>query len=362
MTAAEIIEKFGGQSALAKLLDKRQSTIQHWYNNRIPAKWQKDILDLARLQGIDLKAEDFFTDPAIPEAPHTGDLKIGNSVIKCGVLEDGTRLLTRATFVRAIGRRGKAKGGRDYDDEFKTPVFLTAKNLKPFIPEELQRNSAPVIFRIKSQEYIGYKAELLPQVCGVFIDADEAGDLAVSQKHIAQKCRVLLRGFATVGIVALVDEVTGYQDVRDRLALQKILDKYLIDEWAKWTKRFPDDFYKHLFRLKGLPYPPKSMKKPQYVGHWTNDIIYRRLAPGVLKELKRKNPRQPSGHRKRKFHQYLTRDWGIPELTDHLSNVTFLMKTCEDGEWGEFKERLNLASPKYGDTIPLGLPFKKKKH
>ena len=55
------------------------------------------------------------------------------------------RVLTRATFVRAIGRRGKAKGGRSYDDEFRTPVFLTAKNLKPFIPSEMLENSAPII-------------------------------------------------------------------------------------------------------------------------------------------------------------------------------------------------------------------------
>ena len=70
---------------------------------------------------------------------------------------------------------GKAKGGRAYDDEFKMPVFLTANNLKPFIPNDLMENSAPVIFKYKNTQYIGYRAELLPQVCGVFIDADEAG-------------------------------------------------------------------------------------------------------------------------------------------------------------------------------------------
>ena len=360
MTASEIIDKFGGQSALAVLVNKRQSTIQHWYNNRIPVKWQSTILDLAKKRGIKLKAEDFFCDPAVPQTEHFGDLTIGSSIIKCAVLDNGTRLLTRATFVKAIGRKGKAKGGRGYDDEFKTPVFLTAKNLKPFIPEQLKENSAPVIFRIKNQEYIGYKAELLPQVCGVFIDADEAGVLTISQKHIAQKCKILLRGFATVGIVALVDEATGYQNVRDRIALQKILDKYLTDEWAKWTKTFPDDYYKELFRLKGMPYPPTSSKRPSYIGHWTNDIVYFRLAPGVVRELKRKNPRLPSGNRKRKHFQYLTQDIGHPALKEHLSNIIFLMKTCNDNEWEVFKQRLNLASPKYGDTMQLPFPEKKR--
>ena len=200
----------------------------------------------------------------LPKATHTGDLQIGDSKVKCAVLNDGTRVLTRTTFLRSIGRTGKAKGGRDYDDEFKTPIFLTANNLKPFIPNELLENSTPVIFNLYGNKSIGYKAELLPQVCNVFIDADDSGVLLPNQKHIAQKCKILIRGFATVGILALVDEATGYQEVRDRLALQKILEKYITDEWAKWTKTFPDEFYKELFRLKKIPYPPdtKTLKKP----------------------------------------------------------------------------------------------------
>jgi len=98
----------------------------------------------------------------------------------------------------------------------------------------------------------------------LFSLADDAGVLLPTQKHIAQKCKILLRGFATVGIIALVDEATGFQEVRDRIALQKILDKFITDEWAKWTKTFPDEFYKELFRLKDIPYPPTSMKRPSY--------------------------------------------------------------------------------------------------
>jgi len=290
----------------------------------------------------------------VPKSEYFADLPIGDATFKAAVLEDGTRVLTRATFIKAIGRTGKAKGGRAYDKEFKVPVFLTANNLKPFIPNELIENSEPIIFQHKGRESIGYKAELLPQVCGVFLDADEAGVLNANQEHIAQKCKILLRGFATVGIIALVDEATGYQEVRDRLALQKILDKFLTDEWAKWTKTFPDEYYKELFKLKKMPYPPTSMKRPQYVGHWTNDIVYSRLAPGVLKALKKKTPRTPGGHRKRRFHQHLTRDWGYPELRDHLSNVIFLMRSC--ATWDDFKRRLNRAAPKYGDTMPFDFP------
>jgi hypothetical protein len=60
----------------------------------------------------------------------------------------------------------------------------------------------------------------------------------------------LLRAFATVGIIALVDEATGYQEVRKRNELQQILEAYLKDEFAPWTKKFPDEYYKHLLRLR----------------------------------------------------------------------------------------------------------------
>lgn len=326
----------GGIARAQKLTPEERSEIAR---NAVETRWEKSGINRVNL----------------PKATHEGPLKIGDMILNSAVLEDGTRVLSRTTFLKAIGRKGKAKGGRDYDDEFKVPVFLSAKNLIPFISTELRENSMPILFKSKNgTQSIGYRAELLPQVCGVFLDADEAPDvITASQRHIVNRCKILIRGFATVGIIALIDEATGYQEVRDRLALQKILDKYLTDEWAKWTKTFPDDYYKELFRLKSIPYPPipSSTKKPSYVGHWTNDIIYSRLAPGVLAELKKKNPRLPSGNRSRKYFQYLTSDYGHPELKELLSNVIFLMKGYLN--WEDFKGGLDRAKPKYGKTLHL---------
>ncbi len=166
------------------------------------------------------------------------------------------------------------------------------------------------------------------------------------------RCNLTVRALSRVGITALIDEVTGYQEIRDRQALQKILDKYITDELAKWTKTFPDEFYQELFRLKGLEYPTANGKKPSYVGHWTNDIVYDRLAPGVKNELKKKNPRQQkTGTRRHKHHQLLTRDYGHPELKELLSNAIFMMKACSS--WGQFTALLNKAKPKYGNTIEM---------
>jgi hypothetical protein len=56
----------------------------------------------------------------------------------------------------------------------------------------------------------------------------------------------LLRAFARVGIVALVDEATGFQDIRARDDLHKILEAYIAKELLPWTKRFPNEFYKEI--------------------------------------------------------------------------------------------------------------------
>jgi hypothetical protein len=290
---------------------------------------------------------------SIPKATHIGDLEIGNSTIKCAVLEDGKRVLTRATFVKAIGRKGKAKGGRIYDDEFRTPVFLTAKNLKPFIPSEMSENSAPIIFKLNGQRMIGYRAELLPQVCGVFIDAEKAGVLTTNQIPIAEKCNILLRGFATVGIIALVDEATGYQEIRSRQALEEILERYIRGELGKWAKTFPDEFYKEMFRLRGWQYSPFTVKRPQYIGHLTNDIVYARLAPGVLEELRILEPKDDKGRRKHKLFQWLTDDVGHPRLREHLIATIALMRGSNT--WTEFNRMLQRAFPKINTNLELPL-------
>ena len=288
------------------------------------------------------------------EATHIGELKIGDAVIKCAVLKDGTRVLTRATFIKAMGRTGKAKGGRGYDDEFRTPVFLTARNLKPFIPNDIVENSTPIMFKWKSQKFIGYKAELLSEVCGIFLDADRAGALLPNQIPIAEKCHALLKGFATVGIIALVDEATGYQEIRDKVALQEILDKYLLPYKAAWAKRFSDNFYKQLFRLNKWAYDPSSIKRPSIIGTMTNDIVYARLAPGILEELKTRTPKDEKGRRKHRYHQLLTDDVGHPKLQEHLLKAEVLMEASAN--FPSFHRLLQRALPRLNETVPMDIP------
>lgn len=270
------------------------------------------------------------------------------------------RRLHRTGLIRAIGRTGKAKGGRKYDQEFQLPVFLTAENLKPFISNDLLENSKPIPYRplVGGSLAIGYRADLLPLVCNVFTDAKEAGALKRNQLHIADQCRILSRGFAVVGLTALIDEATRYQEVRDRLALRELLDAYLSRELAAWAKRFPDEFYHEIFRLRNWTWD--ELKKqagkgqgPRVVGKYTNDFVYARLAPGVLEELQRRNPVTEKGQRRVHHHRWLTEEVGHPALAQHLHAVIGLMRASET--WDQFVRLIDRAFPRRTDLSDLPL-------
>jgi len=233
------------------------------------------------------------------------------------------------------------------------PFFLRAEPLKSFISNELRTSTTPIIFHLTSaQRTVGYNALLLPQVCEVYLRARDADVLLASQQHIAERAEILIRGLATVGIIALVDEATGYQRLREERALATILEKFMAKELQPWTRTFPYEFYQQIFRLKNWP-GPDGAKRPSVIGHYTNDFVYDRLAPGVLEELKARNPTLPAGYRRNRHHQWFTPDLGHPKLKEHLAAVTALMRAAPN--WESFKRNVNRALPKHGETVELPL-------
>jgi P63C domain len=160
-------------------------------------------------------------------------------------------------------------------------------------------------------------------------------------------------GFATVGIIALVDEATGFQEFRTRDALARILERFVAKELRPWIKTFPTEFYRQIYRLNGWDYSEKA-GRPGVIGHWTNNIVYKRLAPGVLDELRRLTPRDEKGRLRNKLFQWLTEDIGHPKLREHLAGVIMLMKYSPD--WRIYMERLDREYPQWGSTLMLPFP------
>ena len=281
-------------------------------------------------------------------------LRIGDLEIPCYVLEDERRVLAQGGMITSL-EMSWGSGGKPGPDRL--AKFTSGKGLKPFISAELRdRTANPIKFRAPNGKIAyGYEATVLADLCEAVLRARDDGKLQKQQEHIARRCEILVRGFARVGIIALVDEATGYQEIRARRALDKILEKFISDELLKWAKMFPDEFYQQMARLRGLHYSEIATKRPAYIGRLTNDIVYERLAPGVLEELKIKTPKDDKGRRKHRYHQWLTEDIGNPRLREHLWAVIGLMRASSN--WRNFYGLLNRAFPKYTDHPRLFIEY-----
>lgn len=309
-----------------------------------------EILAPERRVEIAKKAAEARWSKDAPEATHEGSIRLGDVEIEVAVLDNGHRVITQSGFMRALGRARQAKGRQYYRGDVNLPAFLTAQNLKPFISRDLEVTSSQLEIRLLSgQRAYAYSADLLPDVCDVFIKAEREGALKGNQSHIADRAHIILKGLAHVGIAGLIDEATGYQEVRDRHALQAILDKFLRKEFAAWAQRFPEEFYRQIFRLKGWEWRGMKVNRPQVVAHYTKDVVYERLAPGILKELEERNPANEKGNRRAKHHQWLTEDIGHPALAQHLHAVMGLMRASKT--WDGFKNLLDVAFPKQGENL-----------
>ena len=192
---------------------------------------------------------------------------------------------------------------------------------------------------------------MLPQVCEIYLEARDDGALYETQEPAAWAADLLMRGLAHVGINALIDEATGFQEVRARDELQRILEAYIQAELRPWVRMFPNEFFGEIYRLQGWEYKPGTSKRTPYVGKLVNKYIYDALPPGVREEVCRLNPRTETGYRRFKHHQFLTADTGNPHLDRQISTVTTLMRISRDKY--EFENLFERAFPPARPRLPL---------
>lgn len=292
---------------------------------------------------------------SLPKAEYSGTLQIGDMVLNCCVLGDGRRVISEQaiqdTFGATSSKQRKTKEFLREQTGDPIPLFLASKLINPLINKVFTEGiPAPIKFNQNSREQTGYSAEILPKVCEVWLQARDEGVLQSQQLPKAKKAEILMRGLARVGIVALIDEATGYQKDRERDALAKILEAYVAKELQPWVKTFDPDYYEQIYRLRGLPYPPNHKNcNPQYFGNLTNNIVYERLAPGIKDALKSEAKKIQKSHR---LHQHLTANYGRQELIKHLGTVIGLMKISKN--WDEFIGFLDRVKPKFNQiALPL---------
>ena len=171
MTVAEIVAKFGGQSALAAMLGKGQSTVAYWVKtNSIPAKWQPTVLEAAEHFGIGLTAADLVSTikskaatyntsnnnglsvklpvkVATPQEVLDLDLGIEKQIeidgVGMGVLSDGTPFLTGRGLARLAGVVHKAV--QDIATEWVSDEFPRTKKIREILQSHGDPCESPYI-------------------------------------------------------------------------------------------------------------------------------------------------------------------------------------------------------------------------
>jgi hypothetical protein len=337
-SAAEIGAK-GGTARAKSLTPEQRSDAAR---KAIEARWAKE-------KGVS----------DVPKATHEGILQVGELEIPCAIVSLGgesIRLLSESGVVTALGlyRSGKILNQERDNSEpgAQLPLFVANKNIKPFVDEDLAdvlRNPIWFVPQGSGTKNKGVRAELIPKICEVWLKARDAGVLrGTRQPIVAAKADMIIRALAHVGIIALVDEATGFQYDRPRRDLEDYLKKFLSESLRRWVRTFPADYFKHLCRLRKVELR-SDMKLPQYFGVLTNNLVYRRIAPGLLKKLKQR--RVELGRPNEKLHSGLSLDVGIPEVLVHLGTVVGLMKLHTD--YDAFEKQLGTIAPIYPETPGL---------
>jgi hypothetical protein len=326
MNAAQlVIEKFGGQSALAEMLGRRQSTIQHWTKTGlIPAKWHEQLLNLARQRGVDLTTADFVPPPSEPIGPPKlpiaewwGDLEIADGSLPCYVLSDGRRLISRSGATSVLAG---SKGGGQLEK------YVSAGKLPKYMPPDL--HDRMVDFAIKevvNKTVRGLEADTFLEICRGYARAMMDNVLkSNAQTQMAHKATAFLAACANVGLVALIDEATGYQYARAEDALRVKLKAYISENMRKWEKTFPDELWQEFGRLTN--WKGSVTLRPRYWGKLVMELIYDYLDPDVSKWLRDHAPAPRHGQN---YHQWLTAQYGLKKLVEHIWMLIGMARACK---------------------------------
>src|ERR1700734_269233 len=309
-------------------------------------------LPAKRRSEIGKKGADARWDPSVRTAQYGDDdhpLVLGDVAVLCYVLDDGSRVISQRGFLEVLGLRSSGGAMERLIKHTHLETHLEASALAELRhPVRVrQPRGGPAAF--------SYNGPLLIDVCNAVLTSFE--NKAVDKAYVptAIRAHVIVRAVAKVGIVALIDEATGYEKKRAANSLAAILEAFIAKELQPWVKTFPDEYYSELFRLRNLPFPSGTVQRPKFFGILTNDIIYRRLAPGVLEELRRVAPKNSKGKRSGKLFQMLSASWGYRKLLEHMGAVITMMQLSKS--YFEFKGTLDRLRPAYGTTMPLPFPL-----
>lgn len=309
----------GGKARTASMTPEERKELA---SNAGKARWAK-----AKASSSMQVAEALTAKGLIPVARHRGNLNLVGIEIPCYVLGDGRRVIGRTASTEMLTG---IKGGGDLEK------YLGVSSLKPFIDIDLVLEGM-VSFSLPEVEGLGREvkglpADLLIEVCRGFVAALQASQLphtatklTARQTEMALKASMFLAACAKLGLEALIDEATGYQFERAENALQVKLAAYLDEEMRPWEKTFPDELWQMFGRLTG--WKGSLSKRPKYWGRLVMELIYDYLDKDVATWLRENAPQPRYGQN---YHQYLSSNFGLKKLLEHIWKVIGVGGTCEN--------------------------------
>jgi hypothetical protein len=261
-------------------------------------------------------------DETLPFSLFRGTLTIGTIKMECHVLSDLRRVFTQREVVRVLtGGRESGNLARYLD---RNPLTANGFSLGPEIPFKIPGSS---------MDAIGREATSVVEICEKYLEARAKKLLKGSQQKLAVQAEIIMRACAKVGIIALIDEATGYQKVRAEKALQLKLQAFIADDLQEWARKFPPEFWFELARLEGITYSPLS--RPLRWGKYFMAFVYDAIDKDVGKRLRAKNPNPQKG---RNHHQWL-KEFGKEKLNAQIASVVTIMKLCNNME--EFRTKFD---------------------
>ena len=268
-------------------------------------------------------------------AKYRGVLELGRVNVDCYVSDNELRLISMRGMVKALS-------GDDHGDTDRIIAAVPIRSYLNFISMADKNESKKTTKHSDNADSkaVSFVDLTLPgtttiakcithdgflDICRAYMFAFANDTLKTDkQKRIAVNCSAILAGCAGIGLMALIDEATGYQQHRANDALQIKIQAYILDELRGWEKAFPDELWEEFGRLTNWDKPLQH--RPKYWEKLVYELIYDALDPDVAEYLK---TNKPNPKYKQNWHQWLSKDFGAKALHIHINQVVGIAKTCD---------------------------------
>jgi hypothetical protein len=288
-------------------------------------------------------------DGEVPKAIGEGILPIGDLRLECYVLQDRRRVFHKRGMAKAL--KMKSGGGNVF---MRT---LNRKKLGSVIPEDLRAkfDNHIVFMTLNGDLAHGYEGTALIELCDAIWEARKQGKLTKTQEFLGVQAEIIMRASAKIGIIALIDEATGFILDKRREQYRELFQQFVKDEFTAWQKEFPDEFFNMLYRLYNFKRNPVANRHPQFFGKFIRRYIYTPLANSngaILEMLDEKNPViYTNGGRRYKLFQYLSDVIGVGAFRSHLWKTIGIGSAARTKEG--FDRAFSVAFPQSGDQGQL---------